>query len=86
MGLFISSLTKNQVVAGVGTFITALMFWVINWMGDSAGPTVSAVLSYLSITEHFDDFAKGVVDTKHLVYYVSFIAFRVLGQVPSRCG
>lgn len=74
MGLFISSLTKNQVVAGVGTFITALMFWVINWMGDSAGPTVSAVLSYLSITEHFDDFAKGVIDTKHLIYYSSFIA------------
>ena len=75
MGLFISSLTKNQVVAGVGTFIAALMFWVINWMGDSAGPTMSAVLSYLSITEHFDDFAKGLIDTKHLIYYTNFIAF-----------
>lgn len=75
MGLFISSLTKNQIVAGVGTFSAGMMFWVINWMGDSASPTTAAVLSYLSITEHFDDFAKGVIDTKHVIYYLSFIAF-----------
>jgi ABC-2 type transport system permease protein len=33
------------------------------------------VLNYLSITEHLNDFARGVIDTKHLVYYLSFIAF-----------
>jgi ABC-2 type transport system permease protein len=33
------------------------------------------VLNYLSITEHLNDFTKGVVDTKHLIYYTSFIAF-----------
>jgi ABC-2 type transport system permease protein len=33
------------------------------------------VLSYLSILEHFDDFSKGVIDTSHVTYYVSFIAF-----------
>ena len=32
-------------------------------------------MNYLSITRHFEDFAKGVVDTTHLVYYVSFITF-----------
>lgn len=75
MGLFISSLTKNQIIAGVGTFITGLLFWVINWLGDNASPTTSAILSYLSITEHFDDFAKGVIDTKHVIFYLSFISF-----------
>ena len=75
LGLFISSLTKNQIIAGVGTFIAGLLFWVINWLGDNASPTVSAVLNYLSITEHFDDFAKGVLDTKHLIFYLSFISF-----------
>lgn len=75
MGLFISSLTKNQVIAGVGTFIAGLLFWVINWLGDNASPTTSAILSYLSITEHFDDFAKGVIDTKHVIFYLSFISF-----------
>ena len=34
-----------------------------------------ALLNYLSITDHFDDFTRGVIDTKHVVYYVSFIAF-----------
>jgi ABC-2 type transport system permease protein len=75
VGLLISSLTKNQIVAGVMTFAVFLMLWVINWVGSFVGPTAQAVLQHLSITDHFDDFAKGVVDTKHLVYYVSFIAF-----------
>ena len=59
-GLFISSTTKNQMVAGAATFVVALMFWIINWFADSAGPTASSMLTYLSITQHFDDFAKGV--------------------------
>jgi len=75
MGLFISSLTKNQIVAGVGTFVAGLLFWIINWMSDNASPTVAAVLNYLSITQHFDDFAKGVIATDHVIYYLSFIAF-----------
>ncbi len=75
LGLFISSLTKNQIVAGMVTFATFLLLWVINWVGESAGPTTQAIVSYLSITGHFDDFARGVIDTKHVVFYVSFIVF-----------
>ena len=75
VGLLISSLTKNQIVAGVMTFAVFLMLWVINWLADSSGPTGRAVLSFLSITDHFDDFTKGIIDTKHLAYYISFITF-----------
>jgi ABC-2 type transport system permease protein len=75
LGLFVSSTTKNQVVAGFVTFVLALMFWIINWFAESAGPTVGAVLNYLSVTQHLDDFSKGVIDTKHLVFYLSFITF-----------
>jgi ABC-2 type transport system permease protein len=75
VGLLISSLTKNQIVAGVMTFAVFLMLWVINWLADSSGPTGQAVLSFLSITAHFDDFTKGIIDTKHLIYYLSFITF-----------
>jgi gliding motility-associated transport system permease protein len=75
VGLLISSLTKNQIVAGIATFAVVLMLWVINWMGSFVGPTTQAVLSHLSITEHLDDFARGVLDTKHLIYYLSFIGF-----------
>ena len=75
LGLFISSTTANQVVAGGVTFVMALMFWIINWLADSAGPTFAPILTYLSVTQHFDDFGKGVIDTTHLVFYLSFIAF-----------
>jgi ABC-2 type transport system permease protein len=75
VGLFISSVTKNQIVAGFLTFAVFLMLWVINWMADQSGPTMGAVLKYLSITDHFDDFARGIIDTKHVVYYLTFITF-----------
>jgi ABC-2 type transport system permease protein len=75
LGLFVSSLTKNQIVAGMITFAVFLLFWVINWIATFTGPTTQNVLNYLSITEHLNDFTRGVLDTKHLVYYTSFIAF-----------
>jgi ABC-2 type transport system permease protein len=75
VGLFISSLTKNQIVASLATFAVFLFLWIVNWIGDFSGPEVSRLTSYLSIIERFDDFSKGVVDTSHLVYYLSFITF-----------
>ena len=75
VGLLVSSLTRNQIVAGMITFAVFLMLWVIDWMGRYPGASGEKVLSYLSIIGHFDDFAKGVIDTKHLVYYLSFISF-----------
>jgi ABC-2 type transport system permease protein len=75
VGLLISSLTKNQIVAGMVTFAVFLLLWVLDWNASAAGPTGQSILNYLSITQHLDDFVKGVIDTKHLVYYASFITF-----------
>jgi ABC-2 type transport system permease protein len=75
IGMLISSTTANQIVAGVVTFVVFLMLWIIGWFADSAGPTIGPITSYLSITEHFDDFAKGIIDTKHVIYYLSLITF-----------
>ena len=73
VGLLISSLTENQIVAGFGTFGVLLAFWVIGWGADSAGGTLRTVLQYLSVTDHMDNFTRGLVDTKDVVYYVSAI-------------
>ena len=73
VGLLISSLTENQIVAAVATFGTLLIFWVISWAADSAGATLGRVLSHLSLTEHFEAFAKGVIDTKDVIYYLNLI-------------
>jgi ABC-2 type transport system permease protein len=75
VGLLISSLTKNQIVAGVATFTVFLLLWIINWIGSFSGPTINAVTQYLSIVDQFDDFGKGVLDTSHIIYYLSFITF-----------
>jgi ABC-2 type transport system permease protein len=83
VGLFISSLTRNQIIAGVATFGVFLMLWVIDWVATFAGPRSRAVYEYLSITGHFDDFTKGVLDTRHIVYYLSFITFGLFLTVRS---
>jgi ABC-2 type transport system permease protein len=75
LGLLISSLTRNQIVAGIVTFAVLLFFWIISWIGSFSSTSFAAVTSYLSIIDHLDDFSKGVIDTTHLVYYVSFIVF-----------
>jgi ABC-2 type transport system permease protein len=75
LGLFISSTTDNQIVAGIITFVVFLLLWIVGWFADSAGPTVGAITKYLSVTDHFDDFSKGVIDTKDVLYYASLITF-----------
>ena len=75
LGLFISSTTDNQIVAGIISFVVFLLLWIVGWFAESAGPTVGPITSYLSITEHFEDFSKGIIDTKHVLYYVSLITF-----------
>jgi ABC-2 type transport system permease protein len=75
VGLFISSLTKNQIVAGMVTFAVFLLLWIITWIGSFSGPMVDQLTQYLSIVQHLDDFGKGVLDTTHIIYYLSFITF-----------
>jgi ABC-2 type transport system permease protein len=75
VGLLISSLTKNQIVAFTASFGVFLLLWIIDWMGSFAGPTVNSLLTYLSVIGHLEDFTKGVLDTTHLIYYLSFITF-----------
>jgi ABC-2 type transport system permease protein len=71
-GLLFSSLTKNQVIAGFLSFGTFLFLWLIEYAESWAGPAAS-VVTYLSVTGHIEEFAKGVIDTRDVVYYLSFI-------------
>ena len=61
--------------AGFLTFGAFLFLWLIEYMGDWAGPTLGKFVTYLSVTKHIEEFAKGVIDTKDVIYYLSFIGF-----------
>ena len=71
-GIFISSLTENQIISAVITFTLFIILWVIDFATQGTG-VVSEIMKYLSVLTHFDDFAKGVIDTKGLVFYGSMI-------------
>jgi ABC-2 type transport system permease protein len=75
VGLFISTLTMNQIISYILTFSVFLLLWVISWIGSISTGRLTDVTTYLSIIEHFDDFSKGVIDTTHIIYYLSLIAF-----------
>lgn len=72
LGLFISTLTENQIVAVVLTFGASLLLWLISVFSSSAVGATREAINYLSIISHLDDFIKGVIDTSHVVYYVTF--------------
>jgi gliding motility-associated transport system permease protein len=74
IGLLTSSLTENQIIAAVSSLVALLLLYVINWPADTSTPTIGAVLHYLSVTEHFGEFVKGVIDSRALAYFVSLIA------------
>jgi ABC-2 type transport system permease protein len=72
LGLFISTLTENQIVAGLITFGVILSLWLIDSLSATAQGVMRDVLSYLSIISHLDDFIKGVIDTANVVFYLTF--------------
>lgn len=74
-GIFISSLCESQVVAGFTTIMLLLFFWILNWNEASFESGHLAVMQAISLFDHFEPFAKGVIDTYHVAFFLFFIAF-----------
>lgn len=72
LGVFISTLTENQIVAVVSTFGASLVLWLISVFAASTEGAARSVIDYLSVISHLDDFIKGVIDSSHVIYYVTF--------------
>ncbi len=73
VGTFISTLTRNQIIAAGATFAACLLLWILDWVSAYETATWARVMGYLSVVTHFEPFSKGVLDSKHLVFYVSMI-------------
>jgi ABC-2 type transport system permease protein len=75
VGTFISTTTRNQIIAGGATFAVCLMLWVLDWVSSYETTTMGKVIAYLSVVTHFEPFSKGVIDLKDVIFYVSMIFF-----------
>jgi ABC-2 type transport system permease protein len=68
-------MTRNQIIAGGVTFFVCLLLYLLNWFTAFDSGPVSQVISYLSIVTHLDNFSKGLLSLKDLVFYGSMIFF-----------
>lgn len=74
-GLFISALTENQVVAAIATLGILLLFFVLTWNEAATSPPLLRVLAQVSMFDHFETMARGVIDMRDVLYFVFFISF-----------
>ena len=73
LGTFISTLTRNQIIAGAATFGLCLLLWVFAWVSGYDSSTWAKVLAYLSVVTHFNFFGEGVIQSKDAVFYLTVI-------------
>jgi ABC-2 type transport system permease protein len=75
IGTFISTLTKNQIIAGGATFGVCLLLWILGWVSGNGYDTSTwaQAVSYMSVITHFESFSKGLLDSKDAVFYVTLI-------------
>lgn len=81
LGLFASSLTKNQIVAFIIGLALCFFFYFVDKFAVLMPASLGAVFEYISVDTHFNNIARGVVDTRDLVFYISLTAvFLVLTE------
>ena len=73
IGTFISSITKNQIIAGAITFGVCLLLYVFGWVSGYETAAWARVLSYMSVATHIESFEKGVLDSKDAIFFLTLI-------------
>jgi ABC-2 type transport system permease protein len=73
IGLWASSLTENQIVSAVISFILLLALWLSDNIGQASGGIFGQIVGYTSLINHIQGFAQGVVDSKDVIFYLTVI-------------
>lgn len=75
LGLFISSLTKNQIIAFILGLVACFIIFIIgaDFVLAGAPKFLMPTMKFLGLGSHFYNIAKGVIDSKDVIYYLSFI-------------
>ncbi len=69
IGIFMSSLTAQPVIAAVSSFCLLFLLWIIDWVGQSDG-VGSNVFSWLSLISHFEPLLRGEIFSADIIYYL----------------
>jgi ABC-2 type transport system permease protein len=84
LGMFCSSISSNQVIAGLLSILGIMFLWMITWGGHlNSNYLVAEIFTYIGITSHFERLLRGVLGTQDLIYYFSFIFIFSLLTVKS---
>jgi ABC-2 type transport system permease protein len=75
LGIFVSSLTENQIISASLTFGSALLFWILSWTSTILGEPWGALTKQLSILEHLDSFYKGLISLPDVTFFALFTVF-----------
>ena len=78
IGIFASSLTENQVVAFIISFLMVFALFLLNKVLVFLPTSLASILEYISIDYHFGSIARGVIDTRNIIYYLSGITIFIL--------
>jgi ABC-2 type transport system permease protein len=78
IGLLASALSKSQVVGFVSGFVVLLLMFVLEWMTRGGSGWLSTAIRYIGIQQHLENFGKGVIAAKDIIYYLSVVALCLL--------
>ncbi len=75
LGLFISSLTKNQIIAFLIGMVCCFAVFIVgaDFVLQKMGGNIAILFQFLGIGAHFNNIGKGLIDSRDLIYYISFI-------------
>jgi ABC-2 type transport system permease protein len=83
IGLLASSLTQNQIIAALLAFVILLILWLSDALGNFTQGRIGDFFRYVSITKHFDEFPRGVIDSKDIIYFLTITAACLFFTVQS---
>ncbi|HXX63965.1 MAG TPA: ABC transporter permease [Bacteroidota bacterium] len=78
VGLFASSLTENQIVAFIVGFLIVLAFYLADKVLIYVPSGLAPVLEFLAIDYHFSNIARGVIDSRNIIYFGSVLGFALM--------
>jgi ABC-2 type transport system permease protein len=78
IGLFASSVTENQIIAFILSFLIVLTLFLFDKILIYVPEGLTSILEFLAIDSHFSNIARGVIDTRDIIYFVSLLAFSLL--------